>query len=85
MADLTLPPALQAPQGQVQYVPAPGGGMMPSRSGAASPGFSGAILDAIRAITQHVAPRSIVDRGRAVQGAIAQGEGSLGDQLAPPQ
>lgn len=83
MADLI--PALAQPQGQVQYVPAPGGGTMPSRSGAASPGFSGAILDAIRAIVGAGAPRGLVQRPQAISGAIAQGEGGLGDQLAPPQ
>jgi hypothetical protein len=84
MAD--LPPALVQPQGQVQYVPAANGmGVVPSRSGAASPGFSGAILDAIRAIAGAVAPRGLVQRPQAVRAAVAQGEGGLGDQLVPPQ
>ena len=83
MAD--LPPALVQPQGTVQYIPDSQGRMIPSRSGAASPGFSGAILDAIRAIAGAAAPRSMVHRPQVIQGAVAQGEGGLGDQLAPPQ
>lgn len=82
MAD--LPPALQAPPPQVTYIRDASGRQIPvGHSG--TPGFSGAILDAIRAIAQQVAPRGLVQRPQAVQGAIAQGEGGLGDQLAPPQ
>ncbi len=83
MAD--LPPALVQPQGTVQYIPDSQGHMIPSRSGAATPGFSGAILDAIRAIAQTVAPRGLVQRPQDVRGAVAQGEGGLGDQLAGGQ
>lgn len=83
MAD--LPPALMQPQqGQVQYVPAPGGGQMPSRSGAASPGFSGAILDLLRSLSQNFAPRSMTQRPQVINQAVDGSQGApqgLGDQL----
>lgn len=88
MAD--MPPALMQPPGQVSYVPPANGsgGIVPSRSGAASPGFAGAILDLIRALSQGGAPRSVVQHPSAVGAAIGAQErgnaspGGLGDQLA---
>lgn len=91
MADIN--PALMPQQGQTQYVPpanAPGAAPIPSRTGAASPGFAGAILDMIRALSQSFAPRAITGHPSATQGAIdAQSQGNpapgLGEQLAGRQ
>jgi hypothetical protein len=78
-------PALVAPQGQVQYMPAVNGmGTVPSRTGAASPGFSGAILDLVRSLAQSFAPRGIVQRPQAIQSAVNAPQG-LGDELAGRQ
>lgn len=73
------------------YVPFdPNGGTAPMTppSGAVphtvSPGISGAILDAVKALAQAFAPKGITDRGKVVKQAIDQGEGapdSLGNQF----
>lgn len=49
-----------------------------------TPGFSGAIVDLMRALASSYAPRSIVQRPQALQNGIAQNDGSnppLGQQF----
>jgi hypothetical protein len=41
----------------------------------ATPGFAGAIIDAVRALSQTFAPRSIAQRKQGVDQAVAQGAG----------
>jgi hypothetical protein len=43
-----------------------------------TPGFSGAIMDLMKALASSFAPRSIVDRGRAINGAVEQPPASGG-------
>jgi hypothetical protein len=47
----------------------------------ATPGFSGAILDAVKAIAQALAPKSITQRGQVVDQAVNRDSGALGDQF----
>lgn len=47
-----------------------------------SPGVSGAIMDAIRALAQHFAPQSIVNRRQNIDSEVGrQSGGNLGDQI----
>lgn len=63
------PQPTQAPP-PVQAAPQQGAGQ------GASPGFAGAILDAIKAIAGAVAPRAIVQRRQAVDGVVDQAAGA---------
>jgi hypothetical protein len=59
---------------------------LPPNYQAATPGFGGAIMDALRAIVQAAAPRGIMQRGAKIDQAVDQQSGApqttdLGNQF----
>lgn len=48
-----------------------------------SPGISGAIKDAIQAITKNFAPKSITQRGAKIDQAVSQNDGGTEDTRIP--
>lgn len=54
----------------------------PAQAQSGTPGFAGAILDLMKALSGAFAPRSIVQRGKSLDKQIDEGSGKgLGDQF----